>query len=132
MISTFRFTDNVQRNISRYVQVNKYGDWWISYTPLYLLQVMLDITNRISWTLKLVRYHFNILLIFSNKLQALLINFFDTYSFFKIIFPSVLRLFRIIYRYKVVISVCLSVCLSGTPDLPHLWLGNSGEPWKCS
>ena len=119
-------------NISRYVQVNKYGDWWISYTPLYLLQVMLDITNRISWTLKLVRYHFNILLIFSNKLQALLINFFDTYSFFKIIFPSVLRLFRIIYRYKVVISVCLSVCLSGTPDLPHLWLGNSGEPWKCS
>ncbi len=26
MISTFRFTDNVQRNISRYVQVNKYGD----------------------------------------------------------------------------------------------------------
>ena len=119
-------------NISRYVQVNKYGDWWISYTPLYLLQVLLDITNRISWTLKLVRYHFNILLIFSNKLQALLINFFDTYSFLKIIFPSVLRLFRIIYRYKVVISVCLSVCLSGTPDLPHLWLGNSGEPWKCS
>ena len=26
MISTFRFTDYVQRNISRYVQVNKYGD----------------------------------------------------------------------------------------------------------
>ena len=27
MISGFRFTDNVQRNISRYVQVNKYGEY---------------------------------------------------------------------------------------------------------
>ena len=33
MISEFRFTDNVQLNISRYVQVNKYGDCCIYYRP---------------------------------------------------------------------------------------------------
>ena len=32
MISAFRFTDNIQRNISRYVQVNKYGDCYDCYS----------------------------------------------------------------------------------------------------
>ena len=36
MISAFRFTDNVQCNISSYVKVNKYGDCCIYYTISYL------------------------------------------------------------------------------------------------
>ena len=36
MINSFRFTDNVQRNISSYIKVNKYGDCCIYYTISYL------------------------------------------------------------------------------------------------
>ena len=40
MISVFRFTDNAQRNLSRYVKVIKYGDCY-------------DITeNNLSWYLE--------------------------------------------------------------------------------
>ena len=54
MISTFRFTDNVQRNISRYVQVNKYGDCYDNcYTSDYSKNVRLKMFDLIDF----IRFH---------------------------------------------------------------------------
>ena len=61
MITTIRFTDNIQRNIPKYVQVNKYvecciyykgGGKWLEYITSWVhivIDLLLNLTIDLSW-----------------------------------------------------------------------------------